>query len=115
VGSSSERLDPTLDEGPNKLNARKFFIRSGTELLDFLHHWLRDLHLLFRKFMSPRHPWLKGGGGSKLLEPEVFTSGELVLGVEPFCPLDGVVLGHLEVEVGHVRTYLVAKAAGLVL
>jgi hypothetical protein len=115
VGSSSERLDPTLDEGPNKLNAQKLFIQSGTELLDFLHQWLRDLHLLFRKFVSPRHSWSKGGGGSKLLEPEAFASGELVLGIEPFRPPAGVVLGRLEVEVGHVRTHLAADAAGLVL
>jgi hypothetical protein len=37
VGSSSERLDPALDEGPDELNARKLLIRSGAELLDFLH------------------------------------------------------------------------------
>jgi hypothetical protein len=115
VGSSSERLDPTLDEGPNKLNARKLFIQSGTELLDFLHQWLRDLHLLLGKFVSPGHSWSKGGGSSKLLEPKVFASGELVLGVEPFRPPAGFVLGRLEIEVGHVRTHLATEAAGLVL
>jgi hypothetical protein len=83
--------------------------------LDFLHQGLRDLHLLFRKFWSPRHPWSKAGGGSKFLEPEVFASGELVLGVEPFCPPAGVVLGRLKVEVGHVWTHLAAEATGLVL
>jgi hypothetical protein len=35
VGSSSERLDPALDEGSDELNARKLFLRSGSKLLDF--------------------------------------------------------------------------------
>jgi hypothetical protein len=83
--------------------------------LDFLHQWLCDRNLLFRKFVSLRHSWSKGGGSSKLLEPKVFASGELVLGVEPFCPPAGVVLGRLEVEVGYVRTHLAPKAASLVL
>jgi hypothetical protein len=64
--------------------------------------------------MPPRHPWSKDGGGPKLLKPEVFASGELVLGVEPFRPLAGVVFGHLEVEVWHVWAHLAAEAAGLV-
>jgi hypothetical protein len=102
VGSSSERLDPALDKGPDELNARKLFLRSGSKLLDFLHQWLRDLHLLIRNLMPPRHPGSKDGGGLKLLKPEVFATGELVLGVEPFRPPTGIVFGHLEVEVWHV-------------
>jgi hypothetical protein len=98
VGSSSERLDPPLDEGPNKLNARKLFIRCGSKLLDFLHQWLCDLHLLIRKLMSPRHPWSKDGGGPKLLESEVFTSGELVLGVFVLQP--GLFLGVWRLKYG---------------
>jgi hypothetical protein len=113
VGSSSERLDPTLDEGPDELNARKLFLRSGSKLLDFFHQWLHDLHLLIRKFMPPRHPGPKDGGGLKLLKPEVFTTGELVLSVEPFRPLAGIIFRHLEVEVGDVRTHLAAEAASL--
>jgi hypothetical protein len=102
VGSGSERLNPALDEGPDELNARKLFLWSGSKLLDFYHQWLRDLHLLIRKLMPPRHPGLKDGGGLKLLKPEVFATGELVLGVEPFRPLAGIVFGRLEVEVWHV-------------
>jgi hypothetical protein len=79
----------------------------------FFHQWLRDLHLLIRKFMFPRHPGPKDGGGLKLLKPKVFATGELVLGVEPFCPPAGIVFGRLEVEVGDVRTHLAAEAASL--
>jgi hypothetical protein len=37
VGPSSERLDPTLYECANELDARKFFLRCGSKLMDFLH------------------------------------------------------------------------------
>jgi hypothetical protein len=114
VGSSSERLDPVLYEGPNELDAQKLFLRRGLKLLNFLHQRLRDLHFLIEKLMPPRHPRSKDGGGPKLLEPEVFASGGLVLGVEPFCPLAGVVFGRLEIEIWHVRAHLAAEAAGLV-
>jgi hypothetical protein len=113
VGSSSERLDLALDEGPDELNARKLFLRSGSKLLDFFHQWLRDLHLLIRKFMFPRHPGPKDDGGLKLLKPKVFATGELVLGVEPFRPPAGIVFGRLEVEVGDVWTHLAAEATSL--
>jgi hypothetical protein len=64
--------------------------------------------------VPPRHPWSKDGGGPKLLEPEVFASGGLVLSVEPFRPPARVVFGHLEIEIWHVRAHLAAKDAGLV-
>jgi hypothetical protein len=64
--------------------------------------------------MPPRCPRSKDGGGPKLLEPEVFASGGLVLGIEPLCPPAGVVFGHLEIEVWHVWAHLAAEAAGLV-
>jgi hypothetical protein len=110
VGSSSERLDPALDEGPDELNAQKLFLWSGSKLLDFFHQWLHDLHLLIRKLMAPRHLGSKDGGGLKLLKPKVFATRELVLGVEPFRPLAGIVFGRLEVEVWHVRAHLAAEA-----
>jgi hypothetical protein len=46
VGSSSERLDTTLDEGPDELDPRKLLLRSSSELLDLLHQWLHNLQLL---------------------------------------------------------------------
>jgi hypothetical protein len=110
VGSSSEGLDPSLDEGPDELDAQKLFLWSGSKLLDFFHQWLRDLHLLIRKIMLPRHPGSKDGGGLEFFKPEVFAAGELVLGIEPFRPLAGIVFGRLEVEVWHVRAHLAAEA-----
>jgi hypothetical protein len=64
--------------------------------------------------MPPRHPRSKNGGGLKFLEPEVFASGGLVLGVEPFRPLAGIVFGCLEVEIWNVRAHLATEAASLV-
>jgi hypothetical protein len=64
--------------------------------------------------VPPRHPWSKDGGGPKLLEPEVFASGGLVLGIEPLCPPAGVVFGRLEIEVWHIWVHLAAEATGLV-
>jgi hypothetical protein len=64
--------------------------------------------------MPPRYPWSQDGGGPKLLKPEVFASGELILGIELFRPPAGVVFGRLEVEVWHVRAHLAAETAGLV-
>jgi hypothetical protein len=114
VGSSSEWLDPALYEGPNELDARKLFFRCGSKLLDFLHQRLRDPHFLLKKLVPPRHPRSKDGGGPKFLEPEVFASGGLVLGVESFCPPAGVVFGHLEIEIWNVRAHLATEAASLV-
>jgi hypothetical protein len=53
VGPSSERLNPTLYESMNKLDARKLFLGRSSQLLDFLHQGLCDLHLLFRELMPP--------------------------------------------------------------
>jgi hypothetical protein len=64
--------------------------------------------------MPPRHPRSKDGGGPKFLEPEVFASGGLVLGVELFCPPAGVVFGRLEIEIWNVRAHLATEATGLV-
>jgi hypothetical protein len=114
VGSSSERLDPVLYEGPNELDARKLFLWHGSKLLDFLHQRLRDLHFFVRKLVPPRHPRSKNGGGSKFLEPEVFASGGLVLGIELFCPPVGIVFGHLEVEIRNVWAHLAAEATSLI-
>jgi hypothetical protein len=92
VGSSSEGLDSTLNEGPNKLEARKLLLRSGSKLLDFLHQQFRNLHLLLQKIMPPGHLGLKYGGGLELLKPESFAVGGVVLGVEPLCPPAGCYL-----------------------
>jgi hypothetical protein len=53
VGPSSERLNPTLYESVNKMDARKFLLGRGSKLLDFLHQRLCYLHLLFRELVSP--------------------------------------------------------------
>jgi hypothetical protein len=102
-----------LDEGSDKLDAQKFFLRSGSKLLDFLHQRLCDLHLLIRKIMLPRHRRSKDGGFLEFFKPEGFAAGELVLGIEPFRPPAGIVFGHLEVEVGDIRTHLTAEATSL--
>jgi hypothetical protein len=107
VGSSSERLDPTFDEGPNKLEAQKLLLRSGSKLLDFLHQRLHDLHLLLQKIMSPGHSGSKDGGGLELLKPESFAIGGL------FRPLAEIVFGCLEGEVGDIWAHLIAEAASL--
>jgi hypothetical protein len=53
VGPSSERLDPTLYESLNELDARKFFLGHGSKLLNFLHQRFGDLHFLFRELVPP--------------------------------------------------------------
>jgi hypothetical protein len=113
VGSSSEGLDPTLDEGPNKLEARKLLVRSGSKLLDFLHQRLHDLHLLIQKIVPPGYARPKDGGVLEFLKPKDFAIGELVLGIEPFRPLAEIVFGRLEGEVRHIRAHLTAEAASL--
>jgi hypothetical protein len=113
VGSSSEGLDLTFDEGSDKLDARKLLLWSGSKLLDFLHQRLRDLHLLVRKIVLLGYTGSKDGGVLEFLKPEGFTVGELVLGVEPFHPLAGVVLGRLEGKVRDIRAHLAAEAASL--
>jgi hypothetical protein len=113
VGSGSEGLDLTLDEGSDKLDAQKLLLRSGPKLLDLLHQQLCDLHLLIEKIMPPGHTGSKNGDGLEFLKPEGFAVGELVLGVEPFRPLAGVVFGRLEGEIRDIRTNLTAEAASL--
>jgi hypothetical protein len=115
VGSSSERLDPPYDEGANKLDATQLLLGRGSELLDFLHERLSNLHLFVRQLVCPRHPRTEIGDGSKLLEPEILTGGRFILGVEPFCPLAGVVFRLLKVEIGNIRAHLAAEATGLVM
>jgi hypothetical protein len=53
VGPRSERLNSTLYESMNKLDAGKFFLGHGSKLLDFFHRRLCDLHLLFRELVPP--------------------------------------------------------------
>jgi hypothetical protein len=114
VGPSSERLDPTLYESVNELDAQKLFLRHGSKLLDLLHQRLCDLHFLVSKLVPPRHPRSKNCGGSKFLKSEVFASRGLIPGIKPFHPLAGVVFGHLEIKVGDVRVHLAAKATSLI-
>jgi hypothetical protein len=113
VGSSSERLDSTLDEGLDELDSRKLFLWSSSELLDLLHQWLRNLHLLVGKVVPPRHARSKNAGGLKFFESEIFAVGGFILGVVPLCSPPGIVFRHLEVEVFDVRAHLNAKTAGL--
>jgi hypothetical protein len=63
--------------------------------------------------MLPGYTGSKDGGVLEFLKPKGFAVGELVLGVEPFCPLARVVLGHLEGEVRDIWTHLAAEAASL--
>jgi hypothetical protein len=102
-----------LDEGPNKLEARKLLLRSGSKLLNFLHQRLRDLQLLIRKIVPPGYTRPKDGGVLEFLKPEGFAVGGLVLGIEPFRPPAGIVFGRLEGEVRHIRAHLTAEAASL--
>jgi hypothetical protein len=107
-------LDPTLYKGVNELDAQKLFLGRGSKLLDFLHQRLCDLHFLVRELVPPRHPGSKDCSGSKFLKPEVFASGELILGIKPFRPPAGVVFRRLEIEVQDVRAHLAAKATSLI-
>jgi hypothetical protein len=93
VGPSGERLDPALDEGVDKLEARQFFLRRGPELLDLLHQRLRDLHLFFGQLMRPQRPRPKDVGRAKFIEHESLAGGWLLLGVEPLRPPAGIVFG----------------------
>jgi hypothetical protein len=95
VNPSSKWLDPTLYESFYELDARKFFLGRGSKPLDFLHQGLGDFHFFIKKLVPPRHPGSKDGGGSKLLKPEVFASGGLILGIKPFCLSAKVVFGRL--------------------
>jgi hypothetical protein len=113
VGSSSERLDSTLDEGLDELDSRKLFLWSSSELLDLLHPWLRNLQLLVRKVVPPRHTRSKNVSGLKFLESKIFGVGGFVLGIVPLRPPPGIVFGHLEVEVFDVWAHLNAETAGL--
>jgi hypothetical protein len=53
MGPSSERLDPTLYESLNELDARKLFLGRGSKLLNFFHQRFCDLHFFFRELMPP--------------------------------------------------------------
>jgi hypothetical protein len=106
-------LDSTLDEGSNKLEARKLLLWSGSKLLDFLHQWLRDLHLLVQKIMFPGYAGSKVDTGLEFLKPEGLATGGFVLGIIPFCPPAGVIFGCLKVKVGNIQMHLTAKAASL--
>jgi hypothetical protein len=114
VGSSSERLDSTLDEGPDDLDPRKLLFRSSLELLDLLHQWLRNLQLLVRKVVSARYARSKNVGGMEFLESEVFAVGGFVLGIVPLRLPPGIVFGRLEVEIFNVWAHLNAKTVGLI-
>jgi hypothetical protein len=113
MGSSGEGLDPTLDEGSDKLEARKLLLWGGSKLLDFLHQRLRDLHLLIRKIMFPGYTGPKVDSGLEFLKPKGLVAGGLVLGIKPFRPPARVVFGHLKVKVGDIRMHLAAKTANL--
>jgi hypothetical protein len=79
MGSSSEGLDPTLDEGSDKLEAQKLLLWGGSKLLDFLHQRLRDLHLLVRKIMFPGYTGPKVDNGLEFLKPKVSPLEDLSL------------------------------------
>jgi hypothetical protein len=114
VGSSSKRLDSTLNEGPDELDPRQLLLWSSSELLDLLHQRLRNLQLLVRKFVSPRHARSKNAGGLEFFESEVFAIGGFVLGIVPFRPPPGIIFGHLEVEILNIWAHLNTETAGLV-
>jgi hypothetical protein len=114
VDPSSEWLYPTLYESPDELDARKLFLGRGSELLNFLHQRLCDLHFFFRKLVPLGHPGLKSCGGPKLFEPKIFASGGLIFGIKPFRPPTGIVFGRLEIEIWNVWAHLAAEAASLI-
>jgi hypothetical protein len=113
VGSSNERLDSTLNEGLNKLEAQKLLLQSGSKLLDSLHQRLHNPHILIQKIMPPGHSGSKYGGVLELFKPKIFVDGGLVLGVEPLYPPAGIVFECLEGEVGDIGAHLAVEAAGL--
>jgi hypothetical protein len=53
VGLSGERLDPTLDEGEDQLEARYLILGRGSELPNLLHQGLHDRLLFFGQLMRP--------------------------------------------------------------
>jgi hypothetical protein len=63
--------------------------------------------------MFLRHARSKDASGLKFLESEIFAVRGFVLGVIPFHPPAGIVLGRLKVEVFDVRARLAAEATGL--
>jgi hypothetical protein len=115
VGPSGERLDSALNEGTDQLEARHLFLRCGSKLPNLLHQGLRGRHLFFSQFVRPRRSKPKDVGRTELVEPEFLTDGGLVLGVEPFRPPAGIVLGHSKIEVLNIRAHLTAKTTGLIM
>jgi hypothetical protein len=115
VGLGGKWLDPTLDEGADKLEARYLFLRCSPKLLDLFHQRLRDLHLLVGQLMHPQRPGPKDASGAKFLKPEFWTGGGLVLGIEPLCPPAGIVFRRSKAEVFNVLAHLAAEATGLVM
>jgi hypothetical protein len=114
VGSSSERLDSKLDEGPNELNSRKLLLRSSSELLDLLHQRFRNLQLFVGKVMPPGDARSKNAGGPKFFKTELFGIGGFILGIIPLRSPPGIVFGCLKVEVLDVWAHLDAEATGLI-
>jgi hypothetical protein len=108
-------LDSALNEGPDELETRQFFLWCGPKLLNLLHQRLCGLHLFFGQFMPPRHLGTNGGSRLKFIETEALSGKEFVLGVEPLRPLARVVFRHLEVEVIDVLAHLAVEAASLVM
>jgi hypothetical protein len=54
-------------------------------------------------------------GRTKFIKPKFLTDGGLVLGIEPFHPLVGIVFWHPKIEVLDIRAHLTAKPAGLIM
>jgi hypothetical protein len=115
VGSRSQRLDPKLDEGLDKLEIGQLFLWCGPKLSNLLHQRLRSPHLFLRQFVHPRHPGTNGGGRSKFIKTGAPASEEFVLGIKPLRPLARIVFGHLEVEVIDILAHLAVEAASLVI
>jgi hypothetical protein len=115
VGSRSQRLDPTLDEDPDKLEIGQLFIWCGPKLSNLLHQRLRGPHLFLRQFVPPRHPGTNGAGRSKFIKTEALAGEEFVLGIKPLRPPARIVFGRLEVEVIDVLAHLAVEAASLVI
>jgi hypothetical protein len=64
--------------------------------------------------MPPRQPGLKIAGSAKFFEPEVLASSRLVLGIEPLCSPERVVLGRSQIEVVNFRPHRAIEAARLI-
>jgi hypothetical protein len=115
VCPSGERLNSTLEESADQLEARHLFFGCGLQLLNLLHQGLHNGHLLVDQFVRPRCSGPRDIGRAKFFKPKFLTDGGLVPGVEPSCSPAGIVLRHSQLDVLDVETHCAAETAGLIM